>query len=1055
MFEQVDEASLLIDQGLNITGYFGYTRDLNQKYLPDLLDESLKQMILPELLHGLTGEPGQKTIEILSDQTSTRFEISFTPIMGANHEVSLVSLSIHRKKQTGNSPQNIYGQSFEHILAQLSLDLLQLDHNNYDAGLNLALKTLGQATMVDRSYIFLLSPNKKYACNKYEWHSPLVSSQKQHLQKVDLLELEWMINKFATENPVHISSVESLNGSSMAFKKHLTKQEIKSLVVVPLYHHDELIGFLGLDAVLKRKWWSKEETDLLQLMAELIVNKIHQLSLENEINFNQKEYQQLFDNAHDAILVFDPKEERILNANIRASEIYGYSQDELYGKSLIEMTKSVNQGKDYIHQLKKLKRIHLESIQIHKEGYEMLMDINASWIKYKGKDAVLSINRDKTKDKQAALDLQESQTRYRLLFENINLGIFVLERKGSEICCKDMNHNVEKLLGIKKINALTKPILELIPQLLQTGMYENIQQVFETGNSVSLSSSIKINGRERHIASHTYKISTNECVFIFNDVTHRQLIERALLESQKRYKTLFNNSSDAIFIHDLEGKFMNINRIATKRLGYTRKELIKMKPSDLDTSEFRKMIKARFQSLKENGKIIFETAHVKKDGKVIPVEINSRLIKYDNKIAVLSTARDITERKLTDQKLNWELNINKALSDISGQILKKNFLLDEISETILSYARQLTQSEHGLVSEIEPVTGQNTCSWATHMMEACRLGDIQKFELANCHSGENQGLWDFTLNQHQPFFSNDPMHHPFSQGIPSGHIDIKNFLNIPALLDKQLLGQIALANSARGYSQKDVDAIQRLAQLYALAIYKKRSDEELKTRNTELNNFVYKVSHDLRAPLASILGILNISKISPDEEKDYLFGLVENRVIKLDGFIRDILSHSRNLNTPVKINKIDLDQVLNKVFSELHYLNTHEKIAYKWHISSQDFYSDQVRIYEIFRNLISNSIKYTNPYQDKNLIDISIKITPPKVDILIIDQGMGIKKEHLPHIFEMFYKGTEKSESSGIGLYIVKQAVEKLGGKISVESQYGKGSSFWLQLPNHKKLFTE
>lgn len=233
----------------------------------------------------------------------------------------------------------------------------------------------------------------------------------------------------------------------------------------------------------------------------------------------------------------------------------------------------------------------------------------------------------------------------------------------------------------------------------------------------------------------------------------------------------------------------------------------------------------------------------------------------------------------------------------------------------------------------------------------------------------------------------------------------------------------------------------------------KTIEEELKLRNAELNTFVYKVSHDLRAPLSSIRGLVSLIKL----DMPYLTGneylrMVENRIVKLDNFIRDILSHSKNLNTEVRSERINFREVIDNCLNELAYLDNFHRIEKKVIVSGEDFFSDPVRIYEIFRNMISNSIKYINPYIEPNIIRVEVNIFPEQAQIMIIDNGLGIPIEHRVRIFEMFFKGSDKSDSSGIGLYIVQQAVKKLGGTIEVESETNKGTKFTIILPNKKNF---
>jgi signal transduction histidine kinase len=226
-------------------------------------------------------------------------------------------------------------------------------------------------------------------------------------------------------------------------------------------------------------------------------------------------------------------------------------------------------------------------------------------------------------------------------------------------------------------------------------------------------------------------------------------------------------------------------------------------------------------------------------------------------------------------------------------------------------------------------------------------------------------------------------------------------------------------------------------------------EEELKTRNDELTNFVYKVSHDLRSPLLSVSGLINLMKTSTlDNEQSKYISLIEDRVKRLDTFIMDILSHSKNLYTDIQIEKINFQKIIDGAFDDLAYLQNTSRISRKVSISKKAFYSDPQRLKDIFRNLISNAIQYIHPSKKINTINIDISISERYASIIIEDNGLGIDKSVCPKIFNMFYRGNELSNGSGIGLYIVNQAVEKIGGTISVESVISQGSKFFITLPN-------
>ena len=225
---------------------------------------------------------------------------------------------------------------------------------------------------------------------------------------------------------------------------------------------------------------------------------------------------------------------------------------------------------------------------------------------------------------------------------------------------------------------------------------------------------------------------------------------------------------------------------------------------------------------------------------------------------------------------------------------------------------------------------------------------------------------------------------------------------------------------------------------------RRKVELELRDRNRELNNFVYKVSHDLRAPLNSIKGLIGLSRL---DGNDYT-GKIEERISFLDGFIRDILSHSRNLNVALIIEKVNVSKMIQEWFEELKHIEPVQHIEKSVEISGGEFYSDKIRLSEIIRNLVSNAIKYHDATKPDMFIRVIGNITKGKAEITFEDNGIGIRKEFLSDIFTMFYRATDTAEGTGIGLYIVKQAVEKLNGEIEVKSTHGKGSIFTLSLPN-------
>ena len=223
---------------------------------------------------------------------------------------------------------------------------------------------------------------------------------------------------------------------------------------------------------------------------------------------------------------------------------------------------------------------------------------------------------------------------------------------------------------------------------------------------------------------------------------------------------------------------------------------------------------------------------------------------------------------------------------------------------------------------------------------------------------------------------------------------------------------------------------------------------ELRKTNEELDNFVYKVSHDLRAPISSILGLVNIAKRdSTVENMMACVSQIEKSAKTQDSFIRDIIELTKNARVKPKRQKIDFRKLVDETFEYLQYSTNSEPPEAKLSlVQNKEFYSDSNRMKVIFNNIISNSLKYGNP--DSTKIDINIEVNNGHAKIDIEDNGKGIEKKYQDDVFKMFFRATDENAGSGLGLYIVKETVTKLKGDIALESQPKKGTKLRMKLPN-------
>lgn len=225
---------------------------------------------------------------------------------------------------------------------------------------------------------------------------------------------------------------------------------------------------------------------------------------------------------------------------------------------------------------------------------------------------------------------------------------------------------------------------------------------------------------------------------------------------------------------------------------------------------------------------------------------------------------------------------------------------------------------------------------------------------------------------------------------------------------------------------------------------------ELQKVNFELDSFVYHASHDLRSPLRSILGLIDLYRMETDAKiKQECIEKIKGSVHRLDDLVVELLSISRNdrVNDPyIPINL--MVEINNSISSYYNASNTNGLEVITKVRQPIAFKSDLTRVRIILNNLISNAIKYRNFHKDRAFIRIEAIVTPEKAVIKVEDNGEGIAESKLPHIFDMFYRATEKSEGSGLGLYIVKKVADKLRAQIRVDSEELEGTKFTITIPN-------
>ncbi|MEO9964322.1 MAG: ATP-binding protein [Reichenbachiella sp.] len=233
-----------------------------------------------------------------------------------------------------------------------------------------------------------------------------------------------------------------------------------------------------------------------------------------------------------------------------------------------------------------------------------------------------------------------------------------------------------------------------------------------------------------------------------------------------------------------------------------------------------------------------------------------------------------------------------------------------------------------------------------------------------------------------------------------------------------------------------------------ITILKEMSQNLIKT-NSEMDQLVYRTSHDLRAPIASLLGLESLlsTRIKDDEQRE-LLGIMKGQLNQLDSIIMDIITYRKVAKLGLSKNHIDVEDMINKVLAGMQFMENYNHIEKSVSMkSSSDFVNDKHNLQVIFNNLLSNAIKYSKKGVEGS-IKVEAEVDEKFLSILIQDNGIGIEKNYLSRVFNMFYRATNHATGTGLGLFIVKEAVNKLEGQITVESREGIGSTFKVKIPN-------
>ena len=629
----------------------------------------------------------------------------------------------------------------------------------------------------------------------------------------------------------------------------------------------------------------------------------------------------------------------------------------------------------------------------------------------------LSTARDITDRKKAEVALRESEERYRTIFENMGEGYGFVNEEETFVFA---NPSAEKIFGVGK-GELTGICLSNFLPAENIEIIKNETQKRRQGESSTYELEIALKDGSKKIILVTATPSFEDKKFngtfgIFRDITDRKKMEEALKESEAIHRNLVERMPDGVYKSTHDGKFVDVNPAMIKMLGYDSKEellaidikkQLYFEPADRESLVLQ-------EKLEEMG--VYRVK--KKDGSAIWVEDHGWYIMGENEEILFheGITRDITERRQAEEELRTTRDyLENLITNANAPIIVWN---SEFEITRFNYAFEYLSGY-----KADEVIGRRLDFLFPESSTKESLAEI-----ANTSSGEH---WE-------------------SVEIP--------------ILRKDGQVRIALWNSAAIYEKGGKTIKATIAQGQDITTRKQvegeleLNNQKLNQANAEKDKFFSIVAHDLRSPFNSLLGFTELlDKELPTMSRDQIQQIavtMRKSATNLYALLENLLEWSRLQRGLITFNPepiLLMPKVLADTVFVMESANKKE-ITLNYDIPDDlKVYADDNMLGGILRNLASNAIKFT-PKGGK--VNISAKSLDHTVECSVSDTGIGMNQEMKENLFNMDVntsrKGTEKEPSTGLGLILCKEFVGKHGGKLWVESEKGRGSTFYFTLPNKK-----
>lgn len=829
--------------------------------------------------------------------------------------------------------------------------------------------------------------------------------------------------------------------------------------------------------------WMEVIVDPLFDENKMVVGCVHIMSdvserhkIEELLKESEEKFKTIFEEAHDGIIITDAESHKVISANKMASSLLGYDFGKEHNVKMTDIFSDLALQKAGKPKNEKNQQDNKSSFSVETKksnGEIFYSDINSSYLKIKGKKYLLSIFRDITNRFEIEKELKDAKERFELIFNTSPDAILITRvHDGYYI---DSNETFTNYTGYTREDLTGKTTLDiniwnnpndrekLMKELQLKGHCQNLEVVVKNKDGSLRTIIMSAEIIQLYGSPHLLSIS--------RDITDRKKMESMFSESQEKYKLIADNANDVITVFHLPNhKFSYVSPAIKNFTGFSVDEFLQIKFSKIiSTVDLRSIysdILKRIRAIRNSGdKTAFSKNYefqlIKKNSSRLWVELSTTLKQnFNGEIEeMIGVSRNIQKRKTIEQAVIQTEKRQNILLKINQTPFESN---DELLKFCLRESIILTGSKSGFLFIINEARKEIIkVYWSDDVMEKCRI-EIPKTPLKI----EKGILCNEAVKQKKPVIVNDISTSHLPIYIPEGHIEISNFISVPVIIDKSVKAVIGLANKPEDYDNNDIMHLSLLMDGAWKVMNRNELESLLKIKNEELldlvatkDRFFSIIAHDLKNPFNVIIGfselILNSKGANNIENLKKYAGYIHHSSKQAFNLLTNLLEWTNSKRGMMNFQPVEIDvkPFVSDTYNILENNFNEKNIVFHQFIPENLLVdADRNMLGIIIRNLLSNAIKYTHIGGN-----ISIKIEESNGnDVLfaIIDDGTGIKEDDIAKLFrnEILFttSGTNNEKGTGLGLLLCKDFVDKHKGKIWVESEFGKGSTFYFTIPKHQ-----